>query len=59
MMCMSWNLTGAAQGGTLLYSIICQAWKERSLGDPEGGDVEQEVSGLDIYMVGMCLGLTN
>lgn len=40
-----------------LYSIICQAWKQWSLGDPEGGDVEQEVSGLDIYMVGVCLGL--
>lgn len=29
-----------------LYSIICQTWKQWSLGDPEGGDVEQEVSEL-------------
>lgn len=54
---MSWDLTGVAQGGTLLYWIICQDWKAWSRDDPEGGDVEQEVSGLDIYMAGMYLGL--
>lgn len=51
------GLPGAAQGGNCLHWVICQDWEKWSQGDPEAGDEEQEDSGLDIRMEGMCLGL--